>query len=173
MATSAVGDWLSGNNIAHAMAGPVAGYIFDPPPLTENANGAAILPRGASGQAWAKRLRGLGWVVCLTDSATEALKWLRARGYGRNREGARPTLRLPSGFRTFGRSKIDLVRVIESIVQNPAVTSRELEVILTESHGRRIERQAINRAMIVVGWGPEEREAFKAGTIGAPTVAHE
>lgn len=170
---SVVGDWLSGHNIANAMAGPVSCYIFDPPPLTENASGAAILPKGPSGQAWAKRLRGLGWAVCLTDSASEALKWLRARGYGRNRVGARPTLRLPSGFRTFGRSKIDLVRVIEAIVENPGVTSRDLEAKLTASHGRRIERQAINRAMIVVGWGPEERTAFKAGIIGPPTVAHE
>ena len=173
MASSAVGDWLSGNNIAHAMAGPVSGYIFDPPPLNESAHGSAIMPKGSTGLAWAKRLRSLGWAVLLTDSAADALKWLRARGYGRNREGSRPTLRLPSGYRTFGRSKIDLVRVIEAIVDNPEVTSRELEVTLTASHGRRIERQAVNRAMIVVGWGPEEREAFRAGTIGAPTVAHE
>lgn len=170
---SVVKDWLNGNNIACAMAGPVAGYIFDPPPMVANAHGSAILPKGPRGLAWAKRLRALGWAVLLTDNAAEAIRWLRGRGYGRNREGSRPTLRLSSGFRTFGKSKIDLVRVVEAIVANPSITSRELADKLTESHGRRIERQAVNRAMIAVGWGPEEREAHRAGTIGTPTVVHE
>lgn len=167
-------QWLDDNRLDYSLAGDDC-LIFTPPPAREDCHHSLVTTSDERGQKLAKRFRGYGWAVHISKpgSATrvaDAVRWLQWLGYGRDEHG-RPVLRLPrQGAREFGRSKIDLVRVVEAIVRDPSITSRALAIELTRLQGRRIDRQAVNRAMMTVGWGPEEREAFKGGAIGAPKI---
>ena len=166
---SEVADWLKANRIVHAMAGPVSCYVFTPPPRLGEAYGAAIFAPGQQGREAARSMRSVGWAVRLTADPDEAIRWLMGRGYGLTGDGS-PVLHLPGGFRTFGTSGIDLVRLVEEIVKDPAATTRQLAKRISASHGREIGREAINRAMHAVGWGTDQRESFRAGDVGPPTV---
>lgn len=169
---SDLADWLSTHKIVHAMAGPASCYVFNPPPVLEGANGAAIFPKTIQGREVARTLRNLSWAVYLTNSQDDAIRWLKGRGYGLNPDGS-PVLRLPKGFRHYGTSKIDLVRLVEEIMRDPAATTRQLAVRISTIHGRTIGREAVNRAMSAVGWGPEQGTLFRAGDVGHPTLVQE
>ena len=166
-------QWLKDNLGRDYTGAGTSWLIFVPPPGREECHATAIFANDEQGRAIAKRFAGYGWATHLLkgrSSIADAIHWLQWLGYGRDEHG-RPILRLPRGAREFGASKIDLVRVVECIIRNPDIASRELADELSKSHGRKIGRQAANRAMMAVKWGPEEREAYKSGATGAPRLA--
>jgi hypothetical protein len=164
-------QWLTTNKLCFTAAGGTC-LIFNPPPELEHAHGAAIMPPDARGKHAAKLLRTFGWATRAARGDADAVRWLTSLGYGRG-AGNRPGLRVPHGKAIYGSSKLDLVVVAGHVVTNPAITSRAMAERLSEESGRAVHYQQADRAMIAVGWGPEERSAFRRGEIGAPVVVAE
>lgn len=173
--------WLESSKIVHTLAGSAL-LVFDPPPSLYDAHGAVITAAHREGRAVARLLRArswatrcvLGWELATPDSHADAMRWLVSLGYGRKSEvDGRRVVRIPAGGVIYGQSKINLTVVAGFVVSNPAITSRKLAEKLTAIEKRRIDREAANRAMNAIGWGPDEREAFREGTIGAPVLVAE
>jgi hypothetical protein len=160
--------WLKSNRLTFTGAGGTT-LIFNAPPSLEHAHGAAIMPDDATGRQTAKLLRTFGWATRTSKTDAESVRWLASLGYGR-RGGSRPTIRVPRGKAIYGSSKLDLVVVAGHVVTDPAITSRALAEKLSEDRKEPVHYQQADRAMMALGWGPEERSQFRHGEIGSPVL---
>ena len=165
---SALKNWLKETGLVYTMAGETC-LVFDPPPRLGHAHGAAVTSGLANGKNVAQLLRARGWAAYSTSNEAQKLKWLMSLGYERKTGGPAPVLRVPT-VEVFGAHRINLVVVATRIASNPRITSRRLASQLTAKAGKPIGRMAVNRAMNAVGWGPEEREAYRCGAIPAPVL---
>jgi hypothetical protein len=70
----------------------------------------------------------------------------------------------------YGNRKIDLAIEAGIVVIEPQITSRELARQLSVVMSKEIHYQVAERAMAAIGWGPDERTAFRSGIIDAPVL---